>query len=266
MPPKRSPNLSLLSSPAGDNAFTEDELARASRGKPTSPSWANADRVQCSTAVSSASGPMTDGGSFAESFALSDGSIAIGVWDVSGRGKRAAATMRLVRAGFRAIASTNRNIAVTASLLNRVLYREVARDSVPWPFVTGLFGIIDADTRILRYVSCGHETAIHFTVDRRHAHLPPSGPALGICEDADFRQGTAQFAFGDILAVVTAGITDARPLKSQTDFFGTRGLCALFQRSDTKGPITASSLVSRTVAYSDGRLDNDAAALIARFA
>jgi serine phosphatase RsbU (regulator of sigma subunit) len=240
-------------------------IVRASNAKPTTPSWANVDRVQCSTAVSAASGSATDGGSFAESFKLPDGSIAIGVWDASGRGERAVANMRLVRAGFRAIVSANRNVAVTASLLNRVLYQEVAPYSLPWPYVTGLFGIVDAETRILQYVSCGHATAIQFTVDGRHLHFAPSGPALGICEDADFRQEIARFAFGDVFVVVTAGITDARPLNSQTKFFGTRGLCELFERSHTKGVLTASSLVNRTAAYSDGRLDNDAAALIARF-
>lgn len=155
--------------------------------------------------MSSASGPASDGGSFAEAFRLTDGSTAIGVWDASGHGQGATERTRLVR-------------------------------------------------------------TIQFTVDGRHLHLPPTGPALGIFEDAEFREDIVRFAFGDILVVVTAGITDARPLNSQTEFFGSRNLCALFQRSQAKGAITASSLISRTRAYSDGRLDNDAAALVARFA
>jgi serine phosphatase RsbU (regulator of sigma subunit) len=128
--------------------------------RPASPTWKNLNRLECSAAVSSASGPAIDGGSFAESFSLSDGSIAIGVWDVSGRGEQAAARARFVRAGFRAVVNANRNVAFIASRLNRVLYREVAPKSVPWPYVNGLFGIIDTKTGLLSYVSCGHETAI----------------------------------------------------------------------------------------------------------
>jgi serine phosphatase RsbU (regulator of sigma subunit) len=240
--------------------------ARASRERSKSPSWATFDRIQCTTAVSSAAGPATAGGTFAESFRLRDGSVAIGVWSASGRGERAAERSRMLRASFRALVGARRDVALMARQLNRVLYREVAHDSIPWPYVSGLFGLVDAETRVLSYVSCGHETAIRFTVDGRHVHLPPSGPALGIYEDADFRQDIVRFGFGDTLVVVTSGITDARPLKSQTDFFGSRRVCELFQRSKANAAITASSLVSCTTAYSDGRLDDDAAALIARFA
>jgi sigma-B regulation protein RsbU (phosphoserine phosphatase) len=240
--------------------------ARASREKPTTPTWATFDRIQCSTAVSSALGPATAGGTFAESFRLKDGSVAIGVWSASGRGERAAERSRMLRAGFRALVGEHRDVALVARQLNRVLYGEVAHNSIPWPYVTGLFGLVDAETRVLSYVSCGHETAIRFTIDGRHVHLPPSGPALGISKDAEFRQDIARFGFGDTLVVVTSGITDARPLKSQTDFFGSRRVCELFQRSNANAAITASSLISRTIAYSDGRLDDDAAALIARFA
>jgi hypothetical protein len=53
---------------------------------------------------------------------------------------------------------------------------------------------------------------------------------------------------------------------TSTHSFGSRGLCEFFQQSPANGALTATCLVSRTIAFSDGRLDNDAAALIARFA
>jgi phosphoserine phosphatase RsbU/P len=215
--------------------------------------------------MSSTSGPAKDGGDFAESFTLLDGSLAVGVWDSSGRGDGAAAKMRLVRAGFHAVVRANLNVAITADLLNRVLYREVAAGSMPWPFVAGFFGIVDLEARVFRYSSCGHETAILFAVGGGHRHLPPNGPLLGISENAEFREDSVPFAHGDMLVVVTDGITDARPLKSQKDFFGSGRLCSLFEQPLLKANLPASSLIRRVVAFSDGRLDDDAAVLIARF-
>lgn len=218
--------------------------------------------IRCSTAASSAR--RTEGACLAESFVLNNRLSAICVLDASAFGHKAPIKVRLIFAALRARLASKHNIAVALRLLNRELFAEVPSGAIPWPYVSGFFGIIDARDQTLRYVSCGHETAILFTGDGRHKHLPHNSPALGISASSKFRDSSNTIATGDVLVAVTLGITDARPLRSQTEFFGSRRLCDLLQHPIARSALTASGVIDRAVTFSDGRLDNDAAVLIAR--
>jgi sigma-B regulation protein RsbU (phosphoserine phosphatase) len=222
--------------------------------------------IVCSTAMSSTSGPNKSGGDYAEWFALPSGLMAIGVWDASGSGVEASPSMNLVRAGLRATLGTNAGVLNAARALNRVLVRRATKNAMPWPFVAGFFATADPTRRKLTYVSCGHEAAVLFSPDGRHRHLLHNSPLLGIDEQSEFGADTITVNPGDVLVVATDGITDARPLISEADFFGSRGLCTLFQGPFGSGGATAATVLASTVAFSDGRLDDDAAVLVARFA
>jgi len=224
---------------------------------------AHSDDISFSMATSSTSG--TAGACLAESFVLNDRLIAIGVVDASAYGNRAAMKVRLVCESFRAVLDSTHNVAGTMGLINRELYGEVPSGAIPWPYLSGFFGIVDVRNQRLRYVSCGHEAAILFGVDGKHTHLPHNAPVLGVSPSSEFQESSVNIAVGDVLAVVTLGVTDARPLRSQTDFFGTRRLCELFQRPNTEVDLTASIVIDRATGFSDGRLDNDAAVLVASF-
>jgi serine phosphatase RsbU (regulator of sigma subunit) len=218
--------------------------------------------IRCSTAASSTR--KLEGACIADSFVLNSRLSAICLLDASAYGDKAATKVRLIFAAVRARLTANHNVAVAVRLLKRELFAEVPGGAIPWPYVSGFFGIIDARDQTLRYVSCGHETAILFTGDGRHKHLPDNSPALGVSASSKFRDSSNTIATRDILVAVTLGITDARPLRSQTQFFGSRGLCDLLQQPTARTDLTASLVIDRAVAVSDGRLDNDAAVLIAR--
>jgi serine phosphatase RsbU (regulator of sigma subunit) len=218
--------------------------------------------IRCSTAASSTR--RTEGACLAESFVLNNRLSAICVLDASAYGNKAPIKVRLIFDALRAGLAANHNVAVAVRLLNRELFAEVPSGAIPWPYVSGFVGIIDARDQTLRYVSCGHETAILFTGEGRHEHLPHNSPALGISASSKFRDSSNTIGTRDVLVAVTLGITDARPLRSQTDFFGSRGLCDLLQQPTSRTDLTASLVINRAVTFSDGRLDNDAAVLIAR--
>jgi serine phosphatase RsbU (regulator of sigma subunit) len=93
-----------------------------------------------------------------------------------------------------------------------------------------------------------------------------NSPLLGIDEQSEFAADTVNLNSGDVLVVATDGITEARSLISETDFFGSRSLCSLFQRPFGRIGVTAAAVLASTVAFSDGRLHDDAAVLVARFA
>jgi sigma-B regulation protein RsbU (phosphoserine phosphatase) len=124
---------------------------------------------------------------------------------------------------------------------------------------------VNRETHTLRYISCGHETALIFRGRSAHVHLPHNSPSLGISEAADLTVDTVHVERGDRLVIVSNGVTDARPLCSQTEFFGTARLCSYFGLQPSERTAEASRLIDHVVTFADGALDDDAAALIARF-
>jgi serine phosphatase RsbU (regulator of sigma subunit) len=220
--------------------------------------------VECSTATWSISGPATSGGDVADSFTLSNECIVVAVWDAAGHGKTAATDAVLVRAQLRALLSADPDILSAVFALNRLLFRRAG--TLPsWPFVSGFFGLVNRETHTLRYISCGHETALMFRGRSAHVHLPHNGPLLGISEAADLTVDAVHVERGDRLVIVSNGITDARPLCSQTEFFGTARLCSYFRSQPSGCAADALRLIDHVVTFADEALDDDAAALIARF-
>jgi sigma-B regulation protein RsbU (phosphoserine phosphatase) len=78
-------------------------------------------------------------------------------------------------------------------------------------FATLFFGVLDPTTGTLYYVNGGHEPPIILDADgsviRR---LMPTGPAVGMFPDMEFRVEYVNFNEGEMLIGFTDGITDAR--------------------------------------------------------
>jgi len=221
-------------------------------------------KVDCSTAAWAMSGPASSGGDIADAFMLSNESFVAAVWDAAGHGESAAPQAVLVRAGLHALLNADPDILLAVFALNRVLFRR-AQTLPPWPFVSGFFGLVNRESHTLRYISCGHETAILFRGPSAHFHLAHNSPLLGVSEAADLTVDTVDLDRGDRLAIVSNGLTDARPLRSQTDFFGTSRVCSFLRLPPSGCVADASRLIEHVVTFADGALDDDAAALIARF-
>jgi sigma-B regulation protein RsbU (phosphoserine phosphatase) len=77
-------------------------------------------------------------------------------------------------------------------------------------FATVFFGLLDPETGELLYINAGHEAALAISGDRLRQRLEPTGPALGMLPNMEFRIGQLKFAPGDSLLLYTDGVTDAR--------------------------------------------------------
>jgi len=83
-------------------------------------------------------------------------------------------------------------------------------------FATMFFGVLDPDTGIMSYVNGGHEPPIildkHGSVIQR---LMPTGPAVGLFPEMNFRVEQFHLAEGDFIFGFTDGTTDARNMAGQ---------------------------------------------------
>jgi phosphoserine phosphatase RsbU/P len=76
-------------------------------------------------------------------------------------------------------------------------------------FATVFFGLLDPVNGELLYINAGHESAFVISGDSLEKHLEPTGPAVGMLPNMDFRIESITLARGDSLLLYTDGITDA---------------------------------------------------------
>jgi len=77
-------------------------------------------------------------------------------------------------------------------------------------FVTAFYGIIDPREYIFTYVNAGHNPPMVVQAGEWSVReLEPTGIALGLLEDAHYREQTIPIKSGDILVLFTDGVTEA---------------------------------------------------------
>ena len=162
-------------------------------------------------------------GDFYDVFKLGDGKfMGIVIADVCDKGVGAALFMALIRSLVRAFAvqgfdehsgsreSVNDwpdvSLMRTVHQTNNYIAKTHEDDSM---FATLFLGILEPETGLLRYINCGHEPPVILARGMIKSRLQPTGPAVGMMPDLDFRVKEKQFDSGDMLFAFTDGLTDA---------------------------------------------------------
>ena len=76
-------------------------------------------------------------------------------------------------------------------------------------FATVFFGLLDPLNGELLYINAGHESAFVIADDTLKQRLEPTGPAVGMMPDMEFKIGQIRFRPGDSLLLYTDGVIDA---------------------------------------------------------
>lgn len=176
-------------------------------------------------------------GDFYDAFALPHGHIALVIADVVGKGVTAALFMAIIRSLFRALFQQNyfqtrfRPVPATGgaimapfpfvdrdALLNAVRLTNaylIANHSDTYAFATLCAGILDPLSGRLAFVNAGHNPPLILRrgpADRRKiaGHLSPTGPALGLMREANYRLDEVQLLRDDLVFAYTDGLTESR--------------------------------------------------------
>jgi serine phosphatase RsbU (regulator of sigma subunit) len=155
-------------------------------------------------------------GDFYDAFKIKDSNfIAFIIADVCDKGVGAALFMVLFRSLLRAFSEVDiirddvreklLNIIVST---NNFIAEYHGKSNM---FATMFFGVLDPETRTLYYVNGGHEPPIIFDVNGNVIQrLMPTGPAVGMFTNLDFKVEHVNFNEGDMLVGFTDGTTDAK--------------------------------------------------------
>lgn len=152
---------------------------------------------------------MLIGGDYYDVLQVDDRHLGFVVADVSGKGAGAALVMTECRAMMRLSAENELSPAAVLRRVNRMLQPDMR----PGMFVALFYGIINLDTKVMRFCRAGHEPPILLHPNGEVDQLPGAGLAVGLDEgelfDEMLEEEEVQLREGDLLALYTDGITEA---------------------------------------------------------
>jgi serine phosphatase RsbU (regulator of sigma subunit) len=216
---------------------------------------AHIDGISMSCLYQAASAAARVGGDFYDAFTLDDERVAVVVGDVAGKGMGAAPLTALLRDGVRAYLLEDSDPAACFTRLNNLTYRFTPSDK----FATVFIGVLNRFTRELLYCSAAHPHAVvQGDGETRVLGCVPA-PLIGAFADADYETQRTVLAPGEVLVIVTDGVTEAR---HGNDLFGEEGLrSAVGQLSGKPVEELPRALLDAVLEFARGQLRDDVVVL-----
>ena len=166
------------------------------------------------------------GGDYYDFLNLGRDRVGLVIGDISGKGMPAALLMANLQANLRS------QCAIALDQPERFLQsvNQLFCENTPdGAYATLFFAEYEDSTGRLRYVNCGHWSALVLRGDNSVEHLESTSTVLGLFRKWDCAVGERQIFPGDSLALYTDGITESR--NADDEEFGEQRLIDALQRS-----------------------------------
>lgn len=200
------------------------------------------------------------GGDLYDFFELAPHELAFAVADVSGKGVPAALILSGLQATLRAEAPHGESPEPVVRRVNERLCADLNVGN----FASLIYGQLDVERRVLRYVNAGHPAGLVLRADGTLERLDEGGLLLGIERSAEYRMGLHTFGAGDLLLLYSDGVTDV--LNDSDEEFGPERLEALLKRlAHLPARALLESIVTSVETFVGGVLQDDITLLAARF-
>jgi adenylate cyclase len=204
------------------------------------------------------------GGDLYDFFLLDDRRLFLLIGDVSGKGLSASIFMAVSKALYKGlmIRSPQADIGDIMSAANA----EVSRDNAEMLFVTVFAAILDLNRGELRYCNAGHDNPYRL----RPGDSPPQrivdgdGPPLCAMSDFDYRSARCQLVPGEMLCLMTDGVTEAQnPAAALYGQGRAEGVIVDLVRSGAGARELVTALQADVLAFADGAEPNDDLTILA---
>ena len=232
---------------------------------PQIPNWSISARFHPAKQVS---------GDFYDMFMLPNNHIGLVIADVCDKGVSAALFMGLFRSLIRIFAEQTMRLEEADIARNDTAYihhvqsrqlSQKALKAVPLTnayiekhhgkegmFATMFFGVLNTDSGNLFYINAGHEPLLLIKGSKVIESIGPTGPAVGIMPNSQFRIEEIKLGYGDTLFGYTDGVTDAS--SSSYERFGRDRLITSISHAETS-PIDLLDFIEKKIFDHIGQSD-----------
>lgn len=222
--------------------------------------WERIEGLRIGTSYLSATREAALGGDLFDVYRIDDNRTMLLVADISGKGLYAAVETALVKFSVRMLVQDDPDPGSVLQKFNAT-FLKTADD--PSAFVSVFLGILDHRTKVLRYANAGHGP-VYVRHDGSVSQLQVTGPLIGIRSDAAFASASLSIGPDDMVVLATDGLTEARD-SSGMMLEDDRAMRWIFDgRDDPQG--LADDIVARLGKYAGGRIADDLALLVVRWA
>jgi serine phosphatase RsbU (regulator of sigma subunit) len=219
------------------------------------------------------------GGDFFDVFAISEGYIALVVGDGTGKGVEAATYTAEVKFALRAFLREHNNLATAVGLLNDFVADNDRLDAahLGGAYVALVVALVNTRTGDVICAAAGAEPPLIIRAcendePARYEVVDTSGPLLGIERGSVYTEQHIILRVGDMLALTTDGITEARRPRvrgqsARREFFSITGVGESLVDGMQDGlglSESAQSTVERARRFAGGSLQDDVCLLLAR--
>jgi sigma-B regulation protein RsbU (phosphoserine phosphatase) len=196
-------------------------------------------------------------GDYFDVLPLGEGRLGLCIADVAGKGVSAALLMANLQASVKAFAGDSLSPAVLCAKLNSVLTTSIA----PGKFVTFFYGVLEQQTRMLRYENAGHCLPLLVHADGT-IDLPASySGVLGLFSHWTYADRELKLERGDCLLMVTDGVLEAA--NAAEEEFGYQRLIESVRASRDEGAHGVRRRILEDVsAFCEGQFQDDASLIV----
>jgi sigma-B regulation protein RsbU (phosphoserine phosphatase) len=155
------------------------------------------------------------GGDYFDFFRFQDGADGLAIADVAGHGISASLHMAGLQALLRTLIPASDSPAGVVERVQRLLIHNVRFST----FVTLFLSSFDSATHTFTYCNAGHNPPLVFRSGESQGEtvrwLWPTGAAIALIEESEFREEKIRLEPGDVLLLYTDGVTEAMNEKGE---------------------------------------------------
>jgi serine phosphatase RsbU (regulator of sigma subunit)/DNA-binding response OmpR family regulator len=202
-----------------------------------------------------ASDVMQVGGDYYDFIELAEGRLGIVLGDVCGKGVTAVVFTAMAKYMLRAYVVQDPSPDAALASLNRALYNHMSEDCM---FITMVYGVLDTRTGEFTYVNAAHpHPLLYRSASGCFEELATTGGMVGALPQMEFHTQQVRLRPGDVLALFTDGVTEARVGGDMLEATGVEKV--MRETAALPAEAIARAIFERAHEHSGGNLKDDVA-------